>query len=50
MKFATKLLNVGVAVTPGIGFGKCGEGYVRMTFTQPKERIVEASDRISSAF
>jgi LL-diaminopimelate aminotransferase len=50
MKFATKLLDVGVAVTPGIGFGKFGEGYVRMTFTQPKERIVEACDRISRAF
>ncbi len=50
IKFATKLLDAGVAVTPGIGFGKCGEGYVRMTFTQPKERIVEASERISSAF
>jgi LL-diaminopimelate aminotransferase len=50
MKFATKLLNAGVAVTPGIGFGKCGEGYARMTFTVPKERIVEACNRISSAF
>jgi LL-diaminopimelate aminotransferase len=46
MKFATKLLNVGVAVTPGIGFGKCGEGYARITFTQPKERIKEACKRI----
>ena len=27
MQFATKLLDVGVAVTPGIGFGKYGEGY-----------------------
>ena len=29
MQFATKLLDVGVAVTPGIGFGKYGEGYVQ---------------------
>lgn len=50
MQFATKLLNVGVAVTPGVGFGKYGEGYARITFTQPKERIVEACDRIASAF
>jgi LL-diaminopimelate aminotransferase len=50
MRFATKLLNVGVAVTPGIGFGKHGEGYARITFTQPKERIIEACDRIASAF
>jgi LL-diaminopimelate aminotransferase len=50
MKFATKLLNVGVAVTPGIGFGQYGEGYARITFTQPKERIIEACNRIASAF
>jgi len=39
-----------VAVTPGIGFGKYGEGYARITFTQPKERIIEACNRIASAF
>jgi LL-diaminopimelate aminotransferase len=50
MKFATKLLDAGVAVTPGVGFGKYGEGYARITFTQPKERIKEACDRIASAF
>lgn len=50
MVFASKLLDAGVAVTPGIGFGKYGEGYVRMTFTQPKERIEEACDRIRSLF
>jgi LL-diaminopimelate aminotransferase len=50
MQFATKLLDVGVAVTPGVGFGKCGEGYARITFTQPKERIIEACNRIASAF
>ncbi len=46
MEFATKLLDVGVAVTPGIGFGKYGEGYARMTFTQPVARIKEACERI----
>jgi LL-diaminopimelate aminotransferase len=50
MDFATKLLKVGVAVTPGIGFGKCGEGYVRMTFTQPVERIIDACGRIARLF
>ena len=49
MQFTNKLLDVGVAVTPGIGFGKYGEGYARITFTQPKERIKEACDRIASA-
>jgi LL-diaminopimelate aminotransferase len=46
MKFAQKLLDAGVAVTPGIGFGEHGEGYARITFTQPKERIAEACERI----
>jgi LL-diaminopimelate aminotransferase len=50
IKFANKLLDAGVAVTPGVGFGNHGEGYVRITFTQPKERIAEACDRISRAF
>jgi LL-diaminopimelate aminotransferase len=49
MSFAAKLLDVGVAVTPGIGFGKFGEGFVRITFTQPKDRIEEACRRIASA-
>jgi LL-diaminopimelate aminotransferase len=50
MKFASRLLDVGVAVTPGIGFGKYGENYVRITFTQPKERIKEACERIEKVF
>jgi len=50
IQFATKLLDAGVAITPGIGFGKHGEGYARITFTQPKERIVEACNRIAQAF
>ena len=50
IKFVAKLLDVGVAVTPGDGFGKYGEGYARITFTQPKERIVEACNRIAGAF
>lgn len=44
--FATKLLSAGVVVTPGTGFGENGENYVRFSLTQPKERIVEACERI----
>jgi LL-diaminopimelate aminotransferase len=50
VEFATKLLNVGVAVTPGLGFGLNGENYVRFALTQPKERITEACERISNLF
>jgi LL-diaminopimelate aminotransferase len=48
--FASKLLNEGVVVTPGVGFGNCGENYVRFALTQPKERIQEACDRIERLF
>jgi LL-diaminopimelate aminotransferase len=50
LEFATKLLNVGVAVTPGVGFGEYGENYVRFSLTQPKERIVEACRRMAPLF
>ncbi|MGD0056770.1 MAG: aminotransferase class I/II-fold pyridoxal phosphate-dependent enzyme [Methanomassiliicoccales archaeon] len=46
MDFAKRLLDVGVVVTPGIGFGECGEGFIRMSLTQPKKRIQEALERI----
>jgi LL-diaminopimelate aminotransferase len=48
IEFAAKLLSAGVVVTPGVGFGAHGENYVRLSLTQPKERIVEASKRISA--
>jgi LL-diaminopimelate aminotransferase len=50
MKFVAKLLDVGVAVTPGDGFGKYGECFARITFTQSKEQIIEACKRIATAF
>jgi LL-diaminopimelate aminotransferase len=49
MRFVEKLLAVGVAITPGLGFGKYGEGYARITFTQPMDRIAEACQRIVGA-
>ncbi len=35
-----------IIITPGIGFGKQGEGYVRMTLTVSKDRISEAVHRL----
>ena len=46
LEFANKLLEVGVAVTPGVGFGKYGENYVRFSLTQPERRIKEACNRL----
>ena len=48
MDFVKKLINVGVVITPGIGFGKYGEDFVRFALTQPEERIREAIERIET--
>jgi len=48
MAFASRLLETAhVVVTPGVGFGPSGEGYVRLSLTLPTERIQEAVDRLS---
>jgi LL-diaminopimelate aminotransferase len=47
MEFTKILIDIGVIVTPGTGFGEYGEGYVRFALTQPIERIREALERIS---
>ncbi len=47
MSFADRLLEEAmIVVTPGIGFGPEGEGYVRMALTQPVNRINEALERM----
>jgi len=45
--FATTLLEeAGIVVTPGIGYGKCGEGYIRLSLTIPDHRLEEAVVRL----
>lgn len=47
MAFAKKALEeVGVVITPGLGFGGYGEGYVRVALTVSKERMEEAGERL----
>jgi LL-diaminopimelate aminotransferase len=47
LDFAAFLLDkANLIVTPGIGFGRYGEGYVRMALTVSNERIQEAVDRL----
>jgi LL-diaminopimelate aminotransferase len=47
MTFATRLLDeAGIVVTPGIGFGGGGDGYVRFALTRSSERIREALARM----
>jgi LL-diaminopimelate aminotransferase len=50
IKFAQRLLEkADIIVTPGVGFGKYGEGYIRMALTVSKERLSEAVDRLKKA-
>ena len=49
-EFATLLLEKAhVVVPPGIGYGKCGEGYVRLALTKDCETIKKALQRIKEA-
>jgi LL-diaminopimelate aminotransferase len=45
-EFTEKMLDIGIIVTPGPGFGASAEGYIRMTVTEPVERIKEALRRM----
>ncbi len=48
--FASALLSrVGIVMTPGTGFGKHGEGYVRAALTVDVPRVREAVQRIASS-
>ncbi len=45
--FATLLLEeAGVVVTPGIGYGKHGEGYIRLSLTLPDDRMELGLERL----
>ncbi len=47
IEYAAKLLEkTGIVATPGVGFGKYGEGYIRFSITQQTERIEEAVVRL----
>ena len=47
IEFAAMVLDkAGIVITPGIGMGDSGEGYVRMALTVSKERMQEAVGRL----
>ena len=49
VEFATRLIDeVGVIVTPGVGFGAAGEGHFRISLTTPDDRLDEALERIAT--
>ena len=44
---ATELLEThNVVVTPGRGYGACGEGYIRLSLTTPDDRVEEGLRRL----
>ena len=47
ISFAGHVLDqVGVNITPGVGFGAHGEGYFRLSVTAPDKRLDEALERL----
>ncbi len=47
MDFTKKLLDeAGIAVTPGIGYGKEGEGYIRLSLTISDDRLEQGMGRL----
>ncbi len=46
LEFATLLVQAGVVVAPGSGFGEYGEGFVRFALVEPAPRLREAVTRI----
>ncbi|MBQ9693139.1 MAG: LL-diaminopimelate aminotransferase [Kiritimatiellae bacterium] len=49
-EFFDRLLNQAqVVTTPGAGFGKCGQGYIRISAFNNREKVIEAMGRIAKA-
>ena len=48
--FDELLENVNIVGTPGVGFGKCGEGFFRLTAFGDRENTIEAIDRIKKYY
>jgi LL-diaminopimelate aminotransferase len=45
--FAERLLEeCAIVITPGLGYGKNGEGFVRLSLTVPDDRLDEAVQRL----
>ena len=49
VEFSNLLLEkAGIIVTPGIGYGEYGEGYVRIALTVEEKRLEEAVERLKN--
>ena len=47
--FDLLLHNAGVVCTPGGGFGRCGNPYIRISAFNSRDNVVEAMDRLKEA-
>lgn len=48
--FDMLLTTAGVVCTPGAGFGKCGNGFIRISAFNSHEKVKEAMARLTAAF
>ena len=46
--FDLLLKRCGIVCTPGIGFGKCGDGYIRISAFNFRDKVEQAMDRIKT--
>jgi len=44
---ADLLDKVGIVVTPGVGYGKNGEGYIRLSLTIPDAALVKGLSKLA---
>ncbi len=48
LEFAKRLIDqAGVAVAPGVGFGRAGEGWVRIALIEDEARVQKAAERLA---
>ena len=47
--FDLLLSKAGVVITPGSGFGKCGEGYFRISAFNDRDKVIKAMEKIKLA-
>jgi len=49
MAFSAALLEeTGISVTPGVVYGRSGEGYIRISLVTPAQRLSEAMGRLEA--
>jgi LL-diaminopimelate aminotransferase len=46
--FDRMLREANIVITPGVGFGSCGEGYIRISAFQSRANVLEVVDRMKA--